>query len=85
MSIGGSPQIGTWWTDCCERGLTQITSQEELDAVLQDIIDIDGDYTLQFWKSQREALEEILKGYGPDSSDFTRMELLEELRRLEAS
>jgi hypothetical protein len=49
-------KIGHWYTFCCERDLTQIASEEELEEVRNDLLE---DGMNKVWETKEEALLEI--------------------------
>lgn len=52
------PKIGYWKTDCCELDFKQITSEKELQEVLEDI---KGGIKIEIFKTKEDGLKELIK------------------------
>lgn len=56
--INSPPQIGDWYTTCCQKDLKQIEDEAELMEVIQDLA---GDEARpEVWATQEDAMRELL-------------------------
>jgi len=63
------PQIGLWWTFCCEQDLAQIETQEEIQGIL---LDRKLWYNSRVWPTKEEALEELLEDRAEGTSEVCK-------------
>lgn len=52
-------EIGMWYTYCCAEDLTQITTQEQIDAIKKDLLDPECEIFPYVFSTKEEALEII--------------------------
>lgn len=57
-------KIGQWSSDCCERDLREIKSQEDIEDIIEMWDDIGTD-SVDVWESKKEALLDIRSTHSP--------------------